>query len=101
MDGPKFSAFELKPGCLYRVKLGFIDHDRGVHPVGESWRYESHDFVPYHAGLRLNVVDQSGPRSIFLQDYPEEQGEIVARFSDHVEELVPPLLNARPLPQPG
>ena len=95
MDGLKFSAFELKPGSLYRVKVSFIDHERRAHAVGESWRYESRDFVPYHAGLRLNVVDRGGPRGIYLQDYPEEQGGIVAHFSEYVEEMVPPLLDGQ------
>ena len=94
MDDSKFSAFELKEGNLYRVKVSFIDHEQCVHPVGESWRYGGRDFVPYHAGLSLNVVDTSGPRSILLQDYPEAQGEIVSHFSDYVVEVVPPLLDA-------
>ena len=89
-----FSAFQLKPGSLYRVKLSFVDDTRGVHPVGETWRYESRDFIPYHAGLRLNVIDAGGRRPIYLQDYPEAQGEIVRQFSEYIEEVVPPLLDA-------
>jgi hypothetical protein len=96
VDDPKFSAFELKAGSLYRVKVSFIDHEQCVHPVGESWRYESRNFIPYHAGLALNIVDPGGPRSIFLQDYPEAQGEIVANFSNYVVEVVPPLLGSGP-----
>jgi hypothetical protein len=94
VDDPKFSAFELKAGSLYRVKVSFIDHEQRVHPVGESWRYESRNFIPYHAGLALNVVDTSGPRNILFQDYPEAQGEIVSNFSDYVVEVVPPPLAA-------
>lgn len=88
-----FSAFELKPG-LYLVKVAFTDHYGAVHPVGETWSYESHSFVPYHGGLTLNIVDASGPRCIYLQDYAETQGEIVNNFSNYVEEIKPPILDA-------
>jgi hypothetical protein len=90
-NSPVFSAFELKPGSSYRVKASFIDHEGSVHPVGESWRFESHAFIPYHAGLSLNVTDARGTRQILLQDYPEAQGKIVAHFSDYVEESIPPV----------
>lgn len=95
MPAPTFSAFELKAGSLYRVKVSFVDHDQCAHAIGESWRYESRDFIPYQAGLRLNCIAASGPRPIFLQDYPDAQGEMVSHFSDYVDEVVPPRLDAR------
>lgn len=98
MNNPAFSAFELKAGSFYRVKASFTDHEGDVHPIGEYWRYENHAFLPYHAGLTLNVTDVNGPRHIFLQDYPEAQGEIVSHFSNYVEESNPPLIDARPNP---
>jgi len=87
-----FSAFELKAHALYRVKMSFTDHEGCVHPVGEIWSYQSHGFVPYHGGLTLNVLDATGRRCIFLQDYAETQGEIITNFSNYVEEIKPPLL---------
>ena len=94
MSRPTFSAFELKPNYVYRVFVSFTDFDGGVHPVGESWCYESKNFLPYHAGLSLNVKGDNGLRCIRLQDYPEAQGDIVTRFSDFVKEetALPPLL---------
>jgi hypothetical protein len=104
MSSPVFSAFDLKAGSSYRVKASFVDHEGCVHPVGECWRYDSHAFLPYHAGLTLNVTDANGARQIFLQDYPEAQGEIVTHFSDYVEEsmspLVVPMNTPPPLPVP-
>ncbi len=95
MSNPSFSAFELKANYVYRVIVSFTDYDGSVHPVGESWCYESRSFLPYHAGLSLNVQGDHGLRCIRLQDYPEAQGDIVARFSDFVKEemALPPLLN--------
>jgi len=90
---PTFSAFELKPHAVYRVKTSFTAHDGAVHPVGETWCYQSRNFFPYDAGLSLNVIAANGPRSILLQDYPETQGEIVSNFSNYVEEIKPPVLN--------
>jgi len=89
MTTSPFSAFELKAGRSYRVKASFVDHDGSVHPIGETWRYDSHAFIPYHAGLTLNVTDANGARHIRLQDYPEAQGQIVAHFSNYVEETAP------------
>lgn len=89
-DGSRFSAFELKPGVKYRVILAFTDFDGRVHPVGESWRYESRNYFPYDAGMCLNVSEAGTMTSIRFQDYREAQGGIIDRFSDYVAEMPDP-----------
>jgi len=87
MDRPSFSAFELKANATYRVVTPFKDFDGVSHPVGESWRYQSRNYLPYHAGLTLNIDNADGQRSIRFQDYPEAQEDIINSFSDYVVEV--------------
>ncbi len=89
-DRNRFSAFELKPGVKYRVVLAFTDFDGRVHPVGETWHYESRNYFPYDAGMCLNVSEAGPMTSIRFQDYKEAQGEIIDRFSDYVSEVPEP-----------
>jgi hypothetical protein len=73
------TAFQhLTPGALYVVAVAFTDHDGDVHPVGESWTFLAHQFVPYDDGLSL-VVSLDGHREwqIRLQWRPEAQGAII------------------------
>lgn len=86
-----FTAFSLKPGQTYRVKVAFVDYDGKEHRVGERWRFRGHNFVPYDDGLTLYLEPESGgpPAGVIrLQCAPENQGEIADRFSDFVE-IVP------------
>ena len=80
-----FSAFDLAPGMHYEVKVPFKDFDGQLHPVGERFRYESRNYLPYDAGMTLNVSDAGAMTSIRLQDYPEAQGAIIDRFSEFVK----------------
>ena len=88
-QGPKrkFSAVEMIEGKTYRVIADFKDYDGLSHNVGESWRFSSHDFLPYDDGLTLFIV-RDGKNSVFrMQWSPESQGAIISQFSDFVEEL--------------
>jgi len=89
MSDPPFSAFDLVPSGIYRVVAPFIDFDGNVHPVAECWRYSSHNFVPYVAGLTLNVERDGANGTIRLQDYPEAQGAIIDSFSEFVMKIDP------------
>jgi hypothetical protein len=85
-DPTHFSAFELKPGMRYRVMVPFVDFDGQEHQAGESWVYQSRNFLPYEAGLTLYVSGSGSMTNIRLQDYPEAQGAIIGRFHEHVRE---------------
>jgi hypothetical protein len=82
-----FNATKLTPGKMYRVITEFVDYDGKTHKVGETWRFLSHNFVPYEDGLTLSV-EQGGKASVIrMQWLPEAQEAIIDRFSDYVEEL--------------
>lgn len=88
-----FTAFSLIPGQMYRVKISFGDFDGTPHLAGERWRFVGHNFLPYDDGLTLYVEyldTETGTASgrsgvIRLRCLPEDQGDIVDRFSDFVE----------------
>ena len=87
-----FTAFSLKPGQIYRVKAAFVDYDRKEHPVGETWRFVRHNFVPYDDGLTLYLEplnETNGHRVIRLRCAPGDQEAIADHFSDFVEVLNP------------
>lgn len=94
-DPTHFSAFELKPGMRYRVTASFVDFDGQEHKAGESWVYQSRNFLPYEAGLTLYVSESGSMTNIRLQDYPESQGAIIGRFHEHVREEPPAETNER------
>jgi hypothetical protein len=75
---------ELIPGQCYRIIRAFTDYDGGQHPVGETWVFESTNFVPYHDGLTLHVSLHGGPQVYRLQWLPEEQGALIENFTDFV-----------------
>ena len=82
-----FAGSQLIPGMMYRVITAFEDFDGSSHPVGETWKYVGHNFVPYDDGLTLYIEKEGQPHSIRLRWAPESQGHIVSTFSDYVEEL--------------
>lgn len=82
----RFNAFTIPPGT-YRVIRAFEDFDGTTHPPGETWRYLSHSFLPYDAGLTLFIQRDGADRSIRLQDYPEEQGPIIDNFHEYIERV--------------
>src|SRR5690606_16962234 len=65
-------------GRRYRVVKAFADFDRGEHPVGETWVFEGHSFLPYDDGLSLFVSSEPGRvRQIRMRWAPEDQGPVV------------------------
>jgi len=83
----KFAGSELIAGKTYRVIQEFVDYDGHAHAVGETWRFVSHDFLPYEDGLTLYVEREGRNHTFRLQWRNETQGPIVSAFSDYVEEL--------------
>jgi len=83
----KFTATELVPGKTYRVVKAFNDYLNIPHPVGESWRYEGKNFLPYEDGLTLFVVRDGNKEQINLQWREETQGQIIDDFYSFVEEI--------------
>ena len=80
-----FTAADLVPGQTYVVVKAFEDYDSIPHPVGESWRFISKNFLPYDDGLSL-FVERDGRETPFRLQWREEaQGEIISQFSDYVE----------------
>jgi Domain of unknown function (DUF3601) len=75
----------LRPGQRYTVIQAFRDYDGDDHPVGETWIFLGHNFLPYDDGLSL-FVSKSGDDEwhIRMQWRPEEQGPIIDAFDRYV-----------------
>lgn len=72
-------------GRRYRVEKAFTDYDGVVHPVGETWRFEGHSFLPYESGLSLFVLPDGADTVHFrLRWEPEDQGSVIDALEDHV-----------------
>lgn len=81
------AATQLTAGRTYRVMKEFTDYDGIIHKVGDTWKYMSHNFLPYDDGLTL-CVERDGQSHVFrLQWRNETQGHIVSFFSDYVTEV--------------
>jgi Domain of unknown function (DUF3601) len=78
------SVYELKQGKSYRVIKEFIDYDHQVHPVGETWFFDRTDYVPYHSGLSLFVIENGSGTQYRFQDVEEEQAELLRTFMNYV-----------------
>ena len=74
-------------GQRYRVVMAFVDFDRDEHKVGETWTYVGSAFLPYDDGLSLFVETDAGTRHIRMQWREEEQGPIIDRLQDYVQEV--------------
>jgi hypothetical protein len=75
----------LTIGNRYQVVKTFTDFDRGEHPVGETWRFEGHSFLPYDDGLSLFVSpDEDTLRHIRMRWTPEDQGEIIDALEAYI-----------------
>ena len=82
---PRTSFQHLKSGETYRVVEAFTDYDRRVHPVGETWCFEGHSFLPYDDGLSLFVQIDGNRRQIRMQWRPEEQEPIIDALERYVQ----------------
>jgi hypothetical protein len=82
------AAFKhLVPGSRYVVAEAFTDFDGCRHPVGESFRFLRHSFLPYEDGLSLVVAEDGlSERRIRLQWRPEQQGPVIDALDRHLRE---------------
>ncbi len=77
----------LKAGRPYVVVPAFADHDGQTHPVGETWTYLRHSYVPYHRGLSLFVRgDDGAERQIRLSWEAQDQGPVIDALGEYVRE---------------
>jgi hypothetical protein len=74
----------LIAGQRYCVVREFVDYDQQAHPVGETWVFETTNFVPYEDGLTLHVRAHGLPLVYRFQQRPEEQAALMAHFTDFV-----------------
>ena len=75
----------LRIGRSYRVVRAFTDFDGAGHPVGESWRFEGHSFLPYDDGLSLFVTADGRLRQIRLRWTDDDQGPVVDRLDSYIQ----------------
>lgn len=76
---------KLKKGETYRVVKEFADYDKIIHRVGKTWIFEGTNFVPYHSGLSLFIIENGQNMMYRFQAEPEQQQEILSNFMDYVE----------------
>lgn len=79
------NTLHLEQEQPYKVIKEFIDYDKEVHPVGESWIYIGTAFLPYEDGLSLFVKKDNVETTYRLQWRKEEQAYIIDNFKDFVE----------------
>ena len=84
---PRTVFMHLRSGDAYRVVKAFKDYDGREHPVGETWRFEGHAFLPYDDGLSLFVEVDGHRQQIRMQWRPEEQGPIIDALQRYVEKV--------------
>lgn len=82
---PTITAANLLPGQVYRVIAPFTDYDGTTHRVGETWRFISKSFVPYHDGLSLTVEQDGQQRVIRFLWQHDGQANIIEGFNKYVE----------------
>jgi len=79
------NILNLEHGNPYRVIKEFVDYDKDVHPIGDTWIYVGTAFLPYEDGLSL-FVEKDGQQIMYrLQWRKEEQADIIDNFKEFVE----------------
>jgi hypothetical protein len=80
------NPLNLVVGRKYKVVKEFLDYDKILHPVGETWTFEGTAFLPYEDGLTLFVIRENTPNNISyrLQWSAEEQAFIIHNFMEFV-----------------
>jgi Domain of unknown function (DUF3601) len=76
--------YNLKPGESYIVIKEFTDYDRILHKVGERWIFVGIDYLPYHSGLSLNVIENGESVIYRFQDELDQQQKLLECFIDYV-----------------
>ncbi len=79
------NILQLQQELPYKVIKEFIDYDKQLHPIGETWIYKGTAFLPYEDGLSLFVNKNDSLIMYRLQWRKEEQADIIDNFKDFVE----------------
>lgn len=80
----------MRPGGRYFVVRPFVDHDQVGHPVGESWIFVRHAFLPYEDGLTLVLAAPDGREvPLRLQLRGDAQGPIVDALDSYLSPVEP------------
>jgi hypothetical protein len=84
---PMSNPLNLTPGQKYKVVKEFLDYDKNLHHVGETWTFAGTNFLPYEDGLTLHVAIDGFPTQVSyrLQWRQEEQAFIIENFTEFVE----------------
>ncbi len=77
----------LKKGETYKVIKEFADYDLKIHNIGEIWTFEKTEYLPYHSGLSLFVIENGKKVMFRFQDTAEEQQELLNCFMNLVESV--------------
>ncbi len=79
--------YQLKKGEAYKVIKSFIDFDKTVHQVGETWVFDKIIYIPYDTILVLCVISNSKNKQILFQDGIGAQEKLLANFMNYVEKI--------------
>lgn len=78
-------SLKLTSGQKYRVVKPFVDFDKQMHPIGETWTFVETNYVPYDDGLTLHVIKDNTPDVYRLRWVKEDQADIIENFAQFVE----------------
>ncbi|GAB4567576.1 MAG: hypothetical protein Fur0017_08730 [Anaerolineales bacterium] len=81
--GMEGTLYGLVPGAEYRVIQDFTDYYGNSFKQGETLRFTTRHFLPYHGGHTLVF----GEKQIFLQE--DQNKNILDNFKDYIERIPP------------
>lgn len=81
------NELNLIQGQTYVVIKPFVDYDNIKHNIGETWTFNSTNFLPYEDGLTLHVIVDGAEKVYRLQWRIEAQGYIIENFEQYVQLL--------------
>lgn len=76
----------LTPGTCYVVIQSFEDSDGTSHPVGETWTFLGHGFLPHEDGVSLFVsFDGAREWHIRMQWRNDQQGVVLNNLAGYIQ----------------
>ena len=79
-----YDAFKhLQPHLRYEVIREFKDFDDDVHPVGETWVWLGHNFLPYDGGYSF-FVSVDGEHEWHIRMQESDQSEILDNLAAYI-----------------
>jgi len=78
----------LFAGRKYRVVREFVDYDKQLHPVGETWTFLAASFLPYEDGLTIYISFEGKQKWRFRMQWREEEmGPILNSLKDYIQKI--------------